>query len=102
MRSVSVLPSNFHAKFASGVRRTNYGAIAGLFLQEDQIERPEHEYDYDVRYQPLPEPVPQEQEVHADHDNYQREHVKHTTAARSPILPYYYTLRSIDHPLKCH
>jgi hypothetical protein len=28
-------------------------------------------------YQPLPEPVPEEQDVHADHDGYQREHVKH-------------------------
>jgi hypothetical protein len=31
----------------------------------------------DVHYQPLPEPVPEEQNVHADHNGYQREHVKH-------------------------
>ena len=51
--------------------------LNGLLLQEPQIERPEHENDYDVHYQPLPEPVPEEQEVHADHDDYQRQHVKH-------------------------
>jgi hypothetical protein len=58
------------------VGRTNYEAIAGLLLQEDQVERPEHEDNSDVRYQPLPEPVPQEQDVPADHDDYQHEHVK--------------------------
>jgi hypothetical protein len=31
----------------------------------------------DVYYQPLPEVVPEEQDVHADHDGYQREHVKY-------------------------
>src|SRR5215472_12610518 len=59
---------DFISKFARG---------NGLLLQESQIERPEHENDYDVHYQPLPEPVPEEQDVHADHDDYQREHVKH-------------------------
>jgi|SRR6516162_3741677 hypothetical protein len=48
-----------------------------LLLQERQIERPEHENNSDVHYQPRPEPVPQGQDVHADHDDYQREHVKH-------------------------
>src|SRR6516225_7785331 len=52
------------------------GLLNGLLLQERQIERPEHENNSDVHYQPRPEPVPQEQDVHADHDDYQREHVK--------------------------
>src|SRR5262249_57428524 len=46
-------------------------------LQEPQIERREHQDNSDVYYQPLPEPVPEEQDVHADHDGYQREQVKH-------------------------
>ena len=46
-------------------------------LQEPQIERREHQDNSDVHYQPLPEPVPEEQNVHADHDSYQHEHVKH-------------------------
>src|SRR5258707_11810910 len=46
-------------------------------LQEPQTERREHQDNSDVHYQPLPEPVPEEQDVHADHDGYQREHVKH-------------------------
>src|SRR5208282_2042109 len=46
-------------------------------LQEPQIERREHQDNPDVYYQPLPEVVPEEQDVHADHDGYQREHVKH-------------------------
>ena len=58
--------------------------LNGLLLQEPQIERPEHENDYDVHYQPLPEPVPEEQDVHADHDDYQREHVKHDGCQISP------------------
>ena len=46
-------------------------------LQEPQTERREHQDDPDVYYQPLPELVPEEKDVHADHDGYQREHVKH-------------------------
>jgi hypothetical protein len=46
-------------------------------LQEPQIERPEHQNYSDVHHQPLPEPVPEKQDIHADHDGYQREHVKH-------------------------
>src|SRR6516164_8161366 len=64
-------------KFARGFATQITGLPNRLLLQEPQIERPEHENDYDVHYQPLPEPVPEEQEVHADHDDYQREHVKH-------------------------
>src|SRR5215475_13595444 len=45
-------------------------------LQEPQIERREHQDYSDVHHQPLPEPVPEEQDVHADHDGYQRDHVK--------------------------
>jgi len=51
--------------------------LNGLLVQEPQIERPEHEDNSDVHYQPLPKPVPEEQDVHADHDDYQCEHVKH-------------------------
>jgi hypothetical protein len=46
-------------------------------LQEPQIERREHHNDRDVYYQPRPELVSEEQDVHADHDGYHREHVKH-------------------------
>src|SRR6516225_6811072 len=46
-------------------------------LHEPPIERPEYQDNADVHYQPLPEVVPEEQDVHADHDGYQREHVKH-------------------------
>jgi hypothetical protein len=46
-------------------------------LQEPEIERREYQDNSDVYYQPLPELVPEEQDVHADHDGYQREHVKH-------------------------
>jgi hypothetical protein len=46
-------------------------------LQEPQTERREHQDDPDVCHQALPEPMPEEQDVHADHDGYQREHVKH-------------------------
>ena len=46
-------------------------------LQEPEIKGREHQDNSGVHYQPLPEPVPEEQEVHADHDDYQRKHVKH-------------------------
>jgi len=46
-------------------------------LHEPEIERREHQDNADVHYQPLPELVPEEQDVHADHDGYQYEHVKH-------------------------
>src|SRR5215467_16037906 len=46
-------------------------------LQEPPIERPEYQDNSDVYDQPLPEVVPEEQDVHADHDRYQREHIKH-------------------------
>src|SRR5664279_2699168 len=46
-------------------------------LQEPEIERPEHQDDPDVGHQPLPEVVPEEQDVHANHDDYHREHVEH-------------------------
>jgi hypothetical protein len=46
-------------------------------LQEPQTERREHHDNSDVHYQSLPEPVPEEQDVHADHDGYDREHVKY-------------------------
>ena len=46
-------------------------------LQEPQTERGEHQDNPDIYDQALPEVLPEEQEVHADHDGYQREHVKH-------------------------
>jgi hypothetical protein len=46
-------------------------------LQEPQIERRERQDNPDIYYQPCPEVVSEEQDVHADHDGYQREHVKH-------------------------
>jgi hypothetical protein len=46
-------------------------------LQEPQTERREHQDNPDIYDQALPEVVPEEQDVHADHDGYQREHVKH-------------------------
>src|SRR5665213_1449128 len=52
-------------------------------LQENQIERREHQDNSDVYHQPLQEVVPEEQDVHADHDGYQREHVKHDRAPYS-------------------
>ena len=45
-------------------------------LQEPEIERPEHQDDPDVGHQPRPEVVPEEQDVHANHDDYHREHIK--------------------------
>src|SRR6516225_10910741 len=51
--------------------------IGSWTLEEPQIERPEHQDNSDVHHQPLPEPVPEEQDVHADHNGYQREHVKY-------------------------
>jgi hypothetical protein len=53
------------------------GASRSCSLQEPQIERREHQDNPDVYHQALPEPMPEEQDVHADHDGYQREHVKH-------------------------
>ena len=52
-------------------------AVLAGTLQEPQIERREHQDNSDVNYQPLPQLVPEEQDVHADHDGYQGEHVKH-------------------------
>ena len=46
-------------------------------LQEPQIEGHEYQDNSDVYYEPRPELVPEEQDVHADHDGYHREHVKH-------------------------
>jgi hypothetical protein len=49
---------------------------SGTF-QEPQIEGPEHQDNSDVYQQPRPELVPEEQDIHADHDGYHRDHVKH-------------------------
>ena len=46
-------------------------------LQKPPIKRREYQDNSDVYYQSLPEVVPEEQDVHADHDGYQPEHVKH-------------------------
>ena len=45
--------------------------------EDQETERREHQNDPDVGYQPLREVVPEDQNVHADHDGYQRKHVKH-------------------------
>ena len=58
---------------AKGQKRT----LRRLRFNEPQIERREHQDNSDVHHQPRPELVPEEQDVHADHDAYQREHVKH-------------------------
>ena len=42
----------------------------------------------DVGHQPLPEVVPEEQDVHANHDDYHREHVKHGGGLPPMILSY--------------
>jgi hypothetical protein len=52
------------------------GRLHSWTLQEPEIKRSEYEDNSDVYYQPFPELVPEEQDVHADHDGYQREHVK--------------------------
>jgi hypothetical protein len=67
------ISASVHPAMAS---RVTPAAAHGRF-REPQIERREHQDNSDVHYQPLPEPVPEEQDVHADHDGYQREHVKH-------------------------
>src|SRR5450759_3710138 len=46
-------------------------------LQEPEIEGREHQDNSDVYCQPLQELVPEEQDVYADHNGYQRVHVKH-------------------------
>ena len=46
-------------------------------LQEPPIDPHEYQNDSDVYCQPFPEVVLEEQDVHADHDSYQCEHVKH-------------------------
>jgi hypothetical protein len=46
-------------------------------LQKSQVERQEHQDNSGVHHQPLPKTVPEEQDIHADHDGYQRDHVKH-------------------------
>ena len=56
-------------------------------LQEPEIERREYQDNSDVHHQPLPEVVPEEQDVHADHDGYHREHVKHAACPASHGCP---------------
>jgi len=58
---------------ALGQKRT----LRRLRFKERQIERREHQDNSDVHHQPRPELVPEEQDVHADHNAYQREHVKY-------------------------
>jgi len=62
-------------------------------IRQHQTKAQGHCPGLDVRkifflQQPLPEPVPKEQDVHADHDGYHREHVKHDGCLSSdPSLP---------------
>ena len=46
-------------------------------LQEPKIDRSEYQNDPDVCYQPIPEVVLEEQDVRPNHDEHQREHIKH-------------------------
>src|SRR5215475_10453628 len=73
---------------ALGQKRT----LRRLRFKEPQIERREHQDNSDVHHQPRPELVPEELNVHANHDAYQREHVKHDGTCL-PIYPFYYVLR---------
>lgn len=50
------------------------GASQTSAVQEAPVERSEYKDNPDVGNQPRPELVPEEQNVHADHDNYQRDH----------------------------
>ena len=45
--------------------------------QESPIAGREYQDNSDVCYQPLPDVVPEEQDVHADHDDYQGDQLKH-------------------------
>lgn len=56
-------------------------------LQEPEIERHKYQDNTDVHQQPSPELVPEEQDVHADHDGYHREHVKHDGCPASHGYP---------------
>jgi len=66
---------------ADAAQRRGQGVLRhhcpGHDLSRWVIECREHQNNSDVYYQPFPELVPEEQDVHADHDGYQREHVKH-------------------------
>jgi hypothetical protein len=55
-------------------------------LQEPEVEGPEYQNYSDVGDQPGPELMPEEQDVHADHDGYQRKHVKHDSCPTSHRL----------------
>src|SRR5215471_8980825 len=57
--------------------RAGHVRLPSWTLQEPPIKRREYQDDSDVYEQSLPEVVPEEQDVHADHDGYQPEHVKH-------------------------
>ena len=67
-------PSPVALLSADGARSAGLRSCA---LQEPQTERQEYQDNPDVYDQALPELVPEEQDVHADHDGYQREYVKH-------------------------
>jgi len=55
-------------------------------LQEPQIERHENHDNSDVYYQPFPKTLPEEKDVHADHNGYHREDVKHDGWPARPDL----------------
>jgi hypothetical protein len=55
-------------------------------LQESHVESPKYQHYCDVYDQPNPEVVSQEQDVHADDDDYERDHVKHNGQVLSHAL----------------
>jgi hypothetical protein len=83
---MTVTPLPFLDITRSGFAVENDWATVRLRLstiQEPQIERPEYQDNSDVYYQPLPEEMPEEQDVHANHDGYHHEHVKHADCPSS-------------------
>jgi hypothetical protein len=65
-------------------------------VQEPEVERGKHQDDAEVRCQALPELVSEEQDVHPDHDDDDRQHVKHG----SRCLSHGATIRRAGHPPK--
>jgi hypothetical protein len=55
-------------------------------LQESHVESTKYQHYCDVYDQPNPEVVSQEQDVHADDNDYERDHVKHDGQVLSHAL----------------
>jgi hypothetical protein len=70
-------PVNAYTRFFYvGGSTADFAPLTEASGTSDRTPRTQGLYS-DVHHQPLPEPVPEEQDIHADHDGYQREHVKH-------------------------